>query len=300
LTFIRWRAAIPTTATLSVFVLVIFLTVSTATAVAPLVTTSSGTIVESGAPHPLNSRIETGYAETLRTQGIAASPEILYAQRYGDHPYLARGANFTAFQTVTDVRVVKGRPATKSTEAIIGKSLSNTLDLSVGESITVTGSVSPGVHRLKIVGMFQGSGITDDQLIMPIETAQGLATRENTVHMIRTTGGSGQIQSDATAERGIVVSEVRGPNRVVPNRTFNIELELRNLASTQQRESLTVTVGKKTQSIQVALASQQTTEKTVSFRLQTPRTYTVSVAAVKRSLQVVKPSSLALPDEFPQ
>jgi ABC-type antimicrobial peptide transport system, permease component len=97
-----------------------------------------------------------------------------------------------------------------------------------------------------------------------------------------------------------VVSEIRGPNRVVPNRTFDIELELRNLASTQQRESLTVTVGEKTQSIQVALASQQTTQKTVSFRLQTPRTYTVSVAAVKRSLQVVEPSSLTLPDEFPQ
>ncbi len=112
LTFIRWRAAIPTTATLSVFILVVFLIMSTATAVAPLVTTTSGTIVESDAPHPLNSRIETKYAETLRTQGIQASPEILYAQRYGEHPYLARGANFTAYQKVTDVRVVKGYPPT--------------------------------------------------------------------------------------------------------------------------------------------------------------------------------------------
>ena len=300
LTFIRWRAAIPTTATLSVFILVVFLLMSTATAVAPLVTTTSGTIVESDAPHPLNSRIETEYAKTLRTQGIQASPEILYAQRYGEHPYLARGANFTAFQKVTDVRVVKGNPPTGPSEAVIGESLSNTLDISVGESMIVTGSVSPGVHRLTIVGTFRGSGITDDQLIIPIETAQGLATRENAVHMIRTAGRSGQIQSNTTADRGIVVSEIRGPARITANTTFNIEIELRNLANTRQRESLIVTIGEQTRSVQVTLDSQQTTEKTVSFSLQTPRAYTVSVASVKRSLRVVEPDSLTLPDEFPR
>lgn len=300
LTFIRWRAAIPTTATLSVFILVVFLILSTATAVAPLATTTSGTIVESGAPHPLNSRIETGYAETLRTQEISASPEILYAQQYGEHPYLARGANFTAFQKITDVRVVRGHSPAGPTEAIIGKSLSNTLDVSVGESMIVTGSVSPGVHRLKVVGMFQGSGITDDQLIMPIETAQGLATRENTVHMIRTAGADGQIQPNTTTERGVVVSDISGSARVVSNETFDIHVDLRNLASTQQRESLTVAVGEKTQSIQVELDSQQTTQKTVSFNLDTPDLYTVSVASVERSLQVVESNSLTLPDEFPR
>ncbi|ERG90002.1 MAG: hypothetical protein J07HQW1_00015, partial [Haloquadratum walsbyi J07HQW1] len=164
----------------------------------------------------------------------------------------------------------------------------------------VTGSVSPGIHRLTIVGTFRGSGITDDQLIVPIETAQGLATRENAVHMIRTAGRSGQIQSNTTTDRGIVVSEIRGPVRVTANTTFDIEVELRNLANTRQRESLTVTIGEQTRSVQVTLDSQQTRKKTVSFSLQTPRAYTVSVASIKRSLRVVEPNSLTLPDEFPQ
>lgn len=300
LKFIRWRTAIPTIMTLSVFILVIFLTMATATAVAPLVTTSTGTIVESGAAHPLNSRVDVSYAETLRAQGISASPEVLYAQRYDGHSYLARGANFTAFQRVSDVRVVDGHPPTTSNEAIVGQSLSNTLNVSVGESLLVTGSVSPGVHQIKIVGAFQGSGITDDQLIIPIDTAQELATRENTVHIVRTAGNADRRRSDTTTERGIVVSEVQAPARVQSGESFDIHIKLRNLASTQRRDSLGVIVGEKKRSTQLRLAGQAMTQKTVSISLQTPGRYTIAVGAVRRSLRVIEPASLALPDELPQ
>jgi hypothetical protein len=44
----------------------------------------------------------------LRSQGIEASPEILLAQAADGGPYLARGANYTAFSQLTDTRIVRG------------------------------------------------------------------------------------------------------------------------------------------------------------------------------------------------
>ncbi|WP_157533244.1 ABC transporter permease, partial [Haloferax profundi] len=131
-TLVDWRAFVPTAATLAVFMLIILLTGAIGGAIAPLATTSSGTIVESGAAHPLNSRISEDYATVLRSHGIEASPEVVYAQSRGTEPYLIRGANYSAFSSVTDASITQGHPPTAADEAVIGASLAQTLGVDVG------------------------------------------------------------------------------------------------------------------------------------------------------------------------
>ena len=62
---------------LTIFVLVVLLVGSLVGVLAPLATTSSGTTAEPGAPYPMASRIDAGYADLLRRQGVTASPEII-------------------------------------------------------------------------------------------------------------------------------------------------------------------------------------------------------------------------------
>ena len=102
------RALVPTAMTLAVFAVVVVLVTSLVRAVAPLASAEGGTIVQAGTPHPIASRVDTDYATVLRSQGIEASPEILLAQAADGGPYLARGANYTAFSQLTDTRIVRG------------------------------------------------------------------------------------------------------------------------------------------------------------------------------------------------
>ena len=301
-TFLGWRAAVPTTTTLSVFMLVILLTTAIGTAVAPLATTSSGTFVESGAPHPLNSRLSEEYAHTLRAQNISASGEVLYAQTRGRTPYLVRGANFSAFSTVTDARLTTGHAPTDATQAVIGESLARTLGVSVGEQLMIGGSVSPGINQVELVGAFSGEGITDDQLVVPLKTAQGLATKDGSVHLIRTQTGEGSInlQSTSNATRGIAVTDLRGSSVVTAGQPFNISVQTRNLASQTRSQTIRVDIGPQSRSIDIEMQPQTTTQKTVSFRIDQEGEYTVTAAGVTRMIRVSKPTTLTLPDAFPE
>ena len=301
-TFLGWRAAVPTTTTLSVFMLVILLTTAIGTAVAPLATTSSGTFVESGAPHPLNSRLSEEYADTLRAQNISASGEVLYAQTRGRTPYLVRGANFSAFSTVTDARLTTGHAPTDATQALIGESLARTLGVSVGEQLMIGGSVSPGINQVELVGAFSGEGITDDQLVVPLKTAQGLATKDGSVHLIRTQAGEGSInlQSTSNATRGIAVTDLRGSSVVTAGQPFNISVQTRNLASQTRSQTIRVDIGPQSRSIDIEMQPQTTTQKTVSFTIDEAGEYTVTAAGVTRMIRVSKPTTLTLPDAFPE
>ncbi len=304
-TFFGWRSAVPTTTTLSVFMLVILLTTAIGTAVAPLATTSSGTVVESGAPHPLNSRISEEYADTLRAQGVSASPEILYAQTRGREPYLIRGANFSAFSRVTEAQLTAGRSPQNTAEAVIGESLARTLDMTVGEQLIIGGSVSPGVHQLEVVGTFSGEGITDDQLVIPLKTAQGLATRDGSVHLIRTQAGSEGVSFESSAEatnesQGIVVTDLRGPSSVIVNESFNMSIKVRNLASRTQSRTISVQVGPQSRAVNVEIAPQATTQRSISFRIDQEGEYTARATGVTRGIRVSKPTTLTIPDAFPE
>jgi ABC-type antimicrobial peptide transport system permease subunit len=298
-TFVSWRALIPTTATLAVFVLIVLLISAIGGAVAPLTTTSSGTVVESGAPHPINSRLSDDYADVLRSQNLSASPEVLYAQTLDGDPYLIRGANFTAFRSVSDARIASGHPPQAPDQAVIGRSLATTLDIGVGETITLGGSVTPGVRRVTVVGTFTGSGITDDQLVVPVATAQELATGAGEVHLIRTDGTTQAFDEVTRSSDTIVVTDISGRARAEAGSSYTVSVTARNLGSDYATREITVGLGSDTQSVNVSLPEAGTERVDVTFTLPDPGTYTVSAAGVTRSVEVYDTRTLVIPPEYP-
>lgn len=298
-TFVSWRALIPTTATLAVFVLIVLLISAIGGAVAPLTTTSSGTVVESGAPHPINSRLSEDYANVLRSQNLSASPEVLYAQTLDGDPYLIRGANFTAFRSVSDARIASGHPPRAPDQAVIGRSLATPLDIGVGETITIGGSVTPGVRRVTVVGTFTGSGITDDQLIVPIATAQELATGTGEVHLIRTDSTTQAFDEVTRSSDTIVVTDISGQSTAEAGSNYTVSVTARNLGSDRATREVTVGLGSDTQSVNVTLPEGGTERVDVPFTLPGPGTYTVSAAGVTRSVEVYNARTLLIPPEYP-
>ncbi|RYJ08625.1 FtsX-like permease family protein [Halogeometricum borinquense] len=299
-TFVDWRAVVPTTTTVAVFVLVILLTTAIGGALAPLATTSSGTVTEAGITHPLNSRISEEYASVLRSQNITASPEVLYAQTRNGEPYLARGANYTAFSAVSNTTVVEGRTPAAYDEAVIGTSLADTLDVSVGETITVGGSVTPGVRRLTIVGRFSGDGITDDQLLIPLQTGQQLATDSKTVHLIRTNGDTLDFERFAGQSSGIVVTELSGSSSVEVNHTYTLTVRGENLGKKAATRNVTVRADNRTRSRTLSVGPGESGAADVGFTFAEPGTHTITAAEMTKSVEVFSPRTLRLPAKFPR
>ncbi|MFA1611750.1 FtsX-like permease family protein [Halobellus rubicundus] len=298
-TFVTWRALVPTTATLAVFVLIVLLISAIGGAVAPLATTSSGTVVESGAPHPLNSRLSEDYASVLRGQNFTASPEVLYAQTLDGDPYLIRGANFTSFSAVTGARLQTGHAPRATDQAVIGTSLASTLDLGVGETITVGGSVTPGVRRVRIVGTFAGDGITDDQLVVPLATAQELATGTGQVHLIRTNGTTQAFDDLAQDSGGIAVTGLSGQSSVAAGSDYTVTVTTQNLGDERDSRTVTVRLGNRSQTVEVTAAAGSTTRTDVTFESLEPGTYTVASDGVTKSLDVYSPRAFVIPQEYP-
>lgn len=294
------RAAIPTATSLTVFVLVVLLLGAFVGSFAPLTSTDGGTVIESDAPHPLNSRISTEYASLLREQGVEASPEVLYAQVHDGQPYLARGANYTSFSGVTDVELVAGRQPRTPDEAVVGSSLARTLDLSVGDRITLGGSVSPGVRRVTVVGRFRGPHVFDDQLVLPLETIEGLSSAPGTVHLIRTEGLDDSTWGNLTS-RGpaVLTTAVSAPERLVVGQQFNASVTVRNLNGTPETTTVSLDVDGTVHERTVTLAADE--ERTVDFTLAVDSPGRVNLAAGSRtaSVTVAKPDTFVVPPETP-
>lgn len=298
-TLVDWRAFVPTAATLSVFMLIILLTGAIGGAIAPLATTSSGTIVESGAAHPLNSRISEDYASVLRAQGIEASPEVVYAQSRGPTPYLIRGANYSAFSSVTDATLVEGRPPASADEAVIGTSLAQTLDVEVGQSLTLGGSVTPGVRRVTVVGAFSGSGVTDDQLVVPLETTKPLATGDGTVHLIRTENAEDRFKSFENQSSGLLVTALSGNSSVGVETPYTVTATVQNLGAETATDTVTVRVGNRTLERELTLKRGASTRISFETQFETAGQYTIEADGVTRSVTVHRPNTLRFPPEYP-
>ncbi|MDS0300133.1 ABC transporter permease [Halogeometricum sp. S1BR25-6] len=298
-TFVDWRAAVPTTTTLTVFMLVLLLVTAIGGAIAPLATTESGTVTEAGSVHPLNSRISEEYATVLRDEGIAASPEVLYAQTTDGDPYLVRGANFTAFGQVTDARLVAGHAPRAYDQAVVGASLAKTLDVEVGETLTLGGSVTPGVRRVTVVGRFSGSGITDDQLVLPLDTAQTLATGDGQVHLIRTNGTAEEFERLSQRPGGLAVTSLAGNDSVQVGDPYAVTVAVRNYGEEATTRNVTVSAGDRSRRESFSLAPDEAASADVTFTFSESGTYTIRADGTTKRVEVYDPRTLQLPDGYP-
>ncbi|WP_435078469.1 FtsX-like permease family protein [Halococcus sp. AFM35] len=296
------RAIVPTTLTLAVFAVVVILVLSFAGAIAPLSSPGEATISEADAAHVLNSRMDTGYATVLRSKGIAASPEILLPQTIDGQPFLALGANYSAFASVTNATLTEGTTPNGSTEAVIGADLAQTLGVDVGDTLTLGGSLSPAITRVTVVGTYDASGIAADQLVVPLSTAHHLALRPGVVQYIRTeqTNFNDTARMPNTAASSpISVTGVSAPDITAVNQSVEVEISVKNLKARNVTHRIPITIGNTTRTRSVTLGPDAQRDLTVSIRPQAPGNQTLRVGSRTLSIDVFPPNSLRIPSELP-
>ncbi|WP_042666320.1 FtsX-like permease family protein [Haloferax sp. ATB1] len=294
-----WEAAVPTVATLSVFMGVVLLLSAVIGAVGPLSGVGQQTITEPDAPHPIASTVPESYASALRSQGVAVSPEILLFEVHRSTPFVARGVNYSAYGSFSQTRLTEGRAPEADNEALVGASLSEATGLAVGETLVLGGSTTPGITRVEIVGQFAGTGIQDDQLLVSLDTARHLTTTgRNGVQFIRTRGLAGDDASAST----IVVTDATVTRR---DGNFGVAVEATNLGLSDASRPVSVTLGDATAETTLSVPSRRSTTTFVAFEPPGAGTVSLSVADVTKSVtvdergRVVDPLSVTVPTLIP-
>ncbi|RDZ63825.1 peptide ABC transporter permease [Haloferax sp. Atlit-12N] len=294
-----WEATVPTVATLSVFMGVVLLLSAVIGAVGPLSGVGQQTITEPDAPHPIASNVPESYASALRSQGVAVSPEILLFEVYRSTPFVARGVNYSAYESLAHTTLTAGREPTGDDEALVGASLAEATDLAVGDTLVLGGSTTPGITRIEIVGRFAGTGVQDDQLLVSLDTARHLTTTgDNGVQFIRT---SGLASGDANTST-IVVTDATVTRR---DGSFGVAVEATNLGLSDASRPVSVTLGDATAEAALSVPSRRSTTTFVAFETPPAGTVSLSVADVTKSVtvdergRVVEPLRVTVPASIP-
>ncbi|WP_458190822.1 FtsX-like permease family protein [Haladaptatus sp. NG-WS-4] len=294
-TLLRWRAFVPATTILSIFVLIIVVVGALVGTLAPIATTSGGTITEPGAAYPMASRIDAGYADLLRSQGITASPEIIVVQVRNGQPYLARGANYSAFAAVSDATLTAGRTPQTKHEAVIGRDLAQTLNVNIGDTLTIGGATSPAITQVTVVGTFAAPGMQDDQLIVPLATAHDLSTKPGIVHFIRTADRDKRLtQGSQSNGGGIVVSGVSAPTAAVRGQPVSVGISVRNVGTTEDTRRVTVSLGNSSVTRSVSVSPGEQRSVTVNVTARTLGNQTLRVGAYSQSVNVSRRSPVSI------
>ena len=262
LTLLDWQTLVPTTATLSVFMSVLFVVSALTLTAAPVATVGGSTISEPGTPHPIASRLPAEYADALEADGIDASAEIMGFAVVDGQPFLTRGANYEAFSSVTDATLERGQAPQAPNEAVIGASLARTLDVEVGETLLLGGSIEDGVTRVTVVGVYTAPGAYEDQLLLSLPAAQHLAgLNADEVNVIRT---AKSLEGTATGS-AVMILDVSAPDQAVANDNMTVDVTLRNHASTERSHTVAATLGDERTEKRVTLESNEQRTVQLSF-----------------------------------
>jgi len=291
------RAVVPTTATLTAFMTFVILITAVSGAAAP-VSTDDATVTDPDAVHPVASRIPTGYVDAFRAQGINASAEILLFEVVNNKPFPARGANFSAFTTVTDAELVRGRAPQNRTSAVIGADLARSLDLAIGDQVVLGGSTNAAVTRIHIVGVFEASGYQDDQLIMPLATARHLSMiKGNRVHLVRA-----ERLPDTDTTGDVSVINLDAPATATTGSEVIVRLTVQNPLPDEQTVTIPVQYGAREQTASVTIPPYGQRRATVQFTAGEPGRRQVTADNVTTTVRVLHPDAVriaSLPQRAP-
>jgi len=312
------RTVVPVAATLAVFVAFAALVAGFGVTVAPLVTADETTITQPGSPHLVASNVPAVHAQTLDAEGVDASAEILLFSVVKRRPVVARGADFEAFASVSDARLVDGRVPDTAEEAVVGQGLARTLGVDVGESVVIGGSTDSGIARLDIVGVYTAPGAVADQLVVPLPTARHLSgTGEGRAQFIRTRGlaadsdnpaggvgtdGEANTTGGAAADLDDGVVDIEAPATVQANSRFEVTVTLRNDALTERALTTTVTYRGQTERIETSVSGEGSTRVRLAFETGPPGDTSVTADDIQRSVTVTDPDALlveGLPEQVP-
>lgn len=220
------RLVVPTAATLAAFIMLATVAVGLGTALGPIATSDGETVVEPGAPHPLASQVPEAYADALVDRGTDASGEILLLEVVDGRPFIVVGAEFQPFAAVHGAALTAGRLPNDDTEAVIGSSLADAHDVTIGDQLLLGGSTYEGFTFVTVVGRFDASGVTASHLVVTLDTARHLAgVPAGMVHLV----SADRLPPVSEAEPGAVgVVDIAVPDRIPANSTATVEVSLRN------------------------------------------------------------------------
>jgi ABC-type lipoprotein release transport system permease subunit len=306
------NAVVPTAATLAVFVGVVLVSTTAVGAVAPLEAESEGTVLQDGVSHPWASRVDADYSRALRAEGVPASGEVYVFSVVDGEPFFTRGANFTAFASVSKARLTAGRAPRGPAEAVVGRDLARSNGIDVGDSLVLGGSDRSAFARVCVVGQYRAPGVFDDQLVVPLRTARHLSrVRRGDVNVVRFAHSNVSDSSDGSpsssetvtpTDRGLNVQNLSVPRTVSTNQSLSAEVVVANPGSATATQTVTVTAGPATASQRLSLGPGQRRTVSISLGSLRPGRYTVRVAGVSRNVTVVAGRPLALspmPDRGP-
>lgn len=294
-----WRPLVPTAAAVTVFVTLSLVVASGAGAAAPVLTGGEEQVItQPGAVHPIASNVPEGYADALRSTGANASPEIIgFAVVDGD-AFVTRGVDHDAYAAVTGTTLSAGQWPERRHEAVIGADLAARLGVDIGDSLTLGGSTEAALTQVDIVGIFDGEGARDDQLLVTLRTARHLSsTGTDTVQYIRT---DAQItESPPESQAGVV--DIEAPSRAVAGESVTVSVRLIN-AGEKRRIEFEGSLGDQHRTTAVTVGAFERATVQLTFEAPSPGTYTLRVGNTTTSLTTVQPDSLSLsglPDTAP-
>jgi len=310
-------AVVPTALTLAVFVGVGLVATATVGTLAPLAAADESTVVQSGTNHPWVSRVDADLASALRESGTDASAEILLFSVVDGDPFLTRGAAFDAFAALSDAELVSGRAPEGPGEAVVGRGLSRTTGIEVGDRVPLGGSDRPGYAQVRVVGRYRAPGVFDDHLVVPLATARHLSNvgpgEVNVVRVARSAPEGGDTaperpgdtppETDGTAltdggppagERdGLSVVDLTVPSTVAADRGVTVDVSVASGARATT-DTVTVSLGDRNRRVEVSADAESTVDRRVRFGDLAPGTYTVSAGELTRTVRVVADGSLRL------
>ncbi|MFB6228320.1 MAG: FtsX-like permease family protein [Halobacteriales archaeon] len=301
------RTVVPMTAALTVLIAIAVVSVSVGLTLAPLAGATDGVVMSPDASYPLQSQVDEDLVRSFRAAGIPASPEVLLPQVRDGQPYVMRGVNYSAYRQVSDVSLTAGREPVAIDEALIGEGLARTLDVGVGDTMTVGGGTAFGIDRVTVVGRFDGEGYLDDQLLISLQAGKQLANLEDgSVQIIRTTGieeppdpgNETPTPTPTPAPADIVVTDVSVPETGILNRPVPIEVTVENRGDLAGNRTLTVPVNGSERNTTVTVGGRQTRTVTLSARFQSEGTYTITVGGRDADVEIIglSPADIVITD----
>ncbi len=127
--------------------------------------------------NPIRSNLDIRIAYGLENMSYitAVSPEIFVFTTIDGKAVTVRGVEFKDFMNLENGKILSGHLPNCTQEAMIGWRIARSMNLYVGENLTLYGSFKPSIAVVHITGIFKTNDPADDEILVSLPTARALA-----------------------------------------------------------------------------------------------------------------------------
>ena len=138
--------------------------------------------------NPLRSNLDIGIAYGIENLSYveAVSPEIFVFTTVMDHAITVRGVIFSKLLSLENGHIVKGNITGEPYDALVGINVQKSLGIKIGKKLTLYGAFISSMAIVNVTGVYQGSDVLNDEILVTLSTARKLAgIGNNEVSIIR-------------------------------------------------------------------------------------------------------------------